>query len=250
MTNQIVASSNIESAVIDGDLSRLTPEQRVSYYQSVCKSIGINPLTRPFNYITLNGKLTLYATRNASDQLRKIHNVSIDDVNISMDSENITVIVKGHDAVGRSDVEIGVVSKKDMQGNIGNVTMKAVTKAKRRLTLSLCGLGWTDESEIETIPTAKPVNVNIDTGEVIEAEVQPSGNGSKPNTGTIDLIRARAIVGSDGKTYGECTKEELTFKRKAIIKKLGTPVDNATQSALQEKLDAIMLLLAEGEAQA
>ena len=33
-----------------------------------------------------------------------------------------------------------------------NAIMKAETKAKRRVTLSVCGLGFLDESEIETIP--------------------------------------------------------------------------------------------------
>jgi hypothetical protein len=32
--------------------------------------------------------------------------------------------------------------------------LKAVTKAKRRVTLSLCGLGMTDESEVDSIPGA------------------------------------------------------------------------------------------------
>jgi hypothetical protein len=43
-----------------------------------------------------------------------------------------------------------------MRGDFGNVVMKAVTKSKRRVTLSLCGLGMLDESEVETIPDAKP----------------------------------------------------------------------------------------------
>ena len=38
-------------------------------------------------------------------------------------------------------------------------------------TLSLCGLGWLDETEIETIPGAKPVTV-AETGEIIEAETK------------------------------------------------------------------------------
>ena len=37
---------------------------------------------------------------------------------------------------------------------LANGLMKAETKAKRRCTLSLCGLGMLDESEIETIPGA------------------------------------------------------------------------------------------------
>ena len=34
-----------------------------------------------------------------------------------------------------------------------NAKLKAITKAKRRVTLSICGLGFLDETEIETIPT-------------------------------------------------------------------------------------------------
>jgi hypothetical protein len=36
-----------------------------------------------------------------------------------------------------------------------NLIMKAVTKAKRRVTLSICGLGFLDESEVESIADAK-----------------------------------------------------------------------------------------------
>ena len=53
-----------ELALVTGDLSRLTPEQRLSYYNRVCESIDVNPLTRPFDYITLNGKLLLYAKKD------------------------------------------------------------------------------------------------------------------------------------------------------------------------------------------
>jgi hypothetical protein len=33
-----------------------------------------------------------------------------------------------------------------------NALMKGETKAKRRVTLSIAGLGWLDETELETIP--------------------------------------------------------------------------------------------------
>ena len=157
----------MESVLLQGDLSKLTPSQRVNYYQKVCESIGLNPLTRPFDYITLNNKLTLYAKKDAADQLRNIHGVSIDDVDIVDTPTQYIVKVKGHNKDGRTDVEIGVVNKTDMQGNLANAQMKAVTKGKRRLTLSLCGLGWLDETEIDSIPNAKPVIVDGNTGEIV-----------------------------------------------------------------------------------
>lgn len=172
----------MESVLLGGDLSKLTPDQRVSYYRNVCESVGLNPLTKPFDYMNLNSKLTLYAKKDATDQLRKINSVSIDDVDIVENETQFLVKVKGHDKTGRSDVEIGVVSKKDMQGNLGNVQMKAVTKAKRRLTLSLCGLGWLDETEVDTIPSAKLVSVQVDTGEIVDS---PSVENISQETGEV-----------------------------------------------------------------
>ena len=65
----------MESVLAKGDLAKLTPDERSRYYAEVCHSMGLNPLTEPFSYITLNGKLKLYATRACADQLRKIHGV-------------------------------------------------------------------------------------------------------------------------------------------------------------------------------
>ncbi len=160
------AAEAIEGVVVQGDLSKLSPEQRVVYYRNVCNSLGLNYLTRPFDYITLNGKLTLYARKDATDQLRRVYGISIGAPDIKFQDDWIIVTISAHDKSGREDSDIGVVSKKDMRGDFGNAVMKAVTKAKRRVTLSICGLGWSDETEVETIPDAKPVVVDIETGEI------------------------------------------------------------------------------------
>ena len=98
--------------------------------------------------------------------------MSIDDVDIIETEKQFIVKVKGHDQSGRADVEVGVVNKTDMRGDTANAQMKAVTKGKRRLTLSLCGLGWLDETEVQTIPDARPVAV-AETGEIIDAPTDP-----------------------------------------------------------------------------
>jgi hypothetical protein len=162
----------LEAVIIRGDLAKMAPAQRLDYYSQVCQSVGLNPLTKPFEYIVLNGKMTLYAKKDCADQLRRINGVSITKTDINTDGDYIVVTVYGQDKTGRSDVEIGVVSKKDMRGDYGNALMKAMTKAKRRLTLSLCGLGWLDETEVETIPDAKPVVVT-DNGEIVGETVTP-----------------------------------------------------------------------------
>lgn len=163
----VAPADQIEQVVMQGDLSKLSAEQRLSYYRSVCESLGLNPLTRPFDYIVLNGKLTLYAKKDAADQLRKIHSVSIGKPDIRFEDDLIIVAVEAHDRTGRTDADVGVVRKGDMRGDVANALMKAITKAKRRVTLSICGLGMLDETEVETIPDAKPVRVE-ESGKIAE----------------------------------------------------------------------------------
>ena len=211
-------SSAIEKVLIGGDLSNLTPTERMQYYKQVCESIGLNPLTKPFDYILLKSKegpkLTLYAKKDCTDQLRNIKGVSIDDVDIQEKEKFFLVKVKGHDKTNRTDVEIGVVNKADMFGDLANVQMKAVTKAKRRLTLSLCGLGWLDETEVETIPDAKPVTVT-ETGEIIEVKPVPAPTAERPYS--PDALKERLKIMSDSLT-GKCTDGQ----RQAVLINLKT----------------------------
>lgn len=164
----------MERVIITGDLSELTPAERVAYYMRTCESIGLNPLTKPFDYIKLSGKLTLYARKDATEQLRKNHKISITGLDKEMVGDGVYVVTAhARDGEGREDIDTGVVSVKGISGEaLANAYMKAITKAKRRVTLSICGLGFLDESELETIPDARPVIVD-DTG-TIRGEITPS----------------------------------------------------------------------------
>lgn len=181
MTNalQTQQQSAIEQVVIQGDLSQLTAGQRVDYYRQVCNSVGLNPFTKPFDYIKLNGKLTLYAKKDATDQLRSLRGVSIGKPDIEYLDDLVVVTVTAQDASGRTDSDLGAVTIGNLKGDArANAMMKAITKAKRRVTLSICGLGWLDETELETIPSAQPVDVDTETGEIVDAPTpQPNGNG-------------------------------------------------------------------------
>ncbi len=144
-----------EQVVVKGNLAGLSEEDRMHYYSAVCESLGLNPLTRPFEYITLNGKLTLYATRAATDQLRSIKGITITGLDPKQIGELFVVVATGRDRLGREDSSTGAVSVAGLRGEaLANAMMKAETKAKRRLTLSLAGLGMTDETEVDSIPGA------------------------------------------------------------------------------------------------
>ena len=161
----------LEKVLVQGDLSKLTPAERLQYYKKTCETLGLNPFTKPFDYIVLNGKLTLYARRDATEQLRKLNGISIKITSREQIGDLYIVQAQATDKDGRCDESIGAVSIAGLKGDaLANAMMKAETKAKRRVTLSLSGLGWLDESEIETIPDAKLAKVNENTGE-IEAEI-------------------------------------------------------------------------------
>ncbi len=256
--NEITEQSILEDVVIRGDLSKLSPEQRVQYYRMTCESLGLNPLTRPFDYIMLNGKLVLYAKKDATDQLRAKKGISIDDIDLKETEDTFVVKVKGHDASGRSDVEIGVVRKSDMQGNLANSQMKAVTKAKRRLTLSLCGLGWLDETEVETIPSAKPVIVS-DTGEIIDdkkslpeqlpkadddrqflAQFKPIGDF---HADTYPIEKANLMESANGKPFSTYdTKALMVWLTKALSAYEKTP-EGEKKTKLGAEITAVQAIL-------
>lgn len=144
--------SATEQALICGNLAALTDVQRLELYGRVCESLGLNPLTKPFDYIILNNKMTLYAKRDCTDQLRRAHGVSIVELTDKTVNDVYIVKARAQTSDGRSDTSTGAVSIKGLAGEaLCNALMKAETKAKRRVTLSVCGLGFLDETEAESL---------------------------------------------------------------------------------------------------
>lgn len=218
----------VERVMLLGDLSKLSAEERVSYYLQMCHSLGLNPLTKPFDYLNLGGKLVLYARKDATDQLRKIHGVSIVQLETKSEEGTYTVTAHAKDDTGREDCDIGVVPIANLKADfLANAKMKATTKAKRRVTLSICGLGMMDESETDSLPDAKPVAVDHQTGEIIDA---PKSNGHKPKTTVQDLVtRAAKIDAPDRCDQGiayikgnpEYTDKEQETVIAALLKRKG-----------------------------
>jgi hypothetical protein len=143
----------IESLVRRGDISALSHEERASYYLHLCESLGLSAASQPFIPLHLNGKEVLYASRTATDQLAAIHCLTreiIDGPKV-IDLAGTKIVYAACRAThpnGRTETAVATVSVSDPL----NCYMKVETKAKRRATLSILGLGVLDESELETIP--------------------------------------------------------------------------------------------------
>ncbi len=162
--NDIVQAGTraLEAYISAGDIGRLGPDQRVALYRAVCDSLGLNPLTQPFQYLTLSGKTVLYATKSATEQLRQIHGVSVVSMGKEVVGDILTVTVSVRDKTGREDISTGSVSLANLKGeSLANAWMKCETKAKRRATLSICGLAILDETEVDSIAGAVPVDLSV-----------------------------------------------------------------------------------------
>lgn len=154
-----IDDATLERMVVDGDCSNLTGQQRLQYYKARCDSAGVDLRAQPFQFIKLNGKLVLYALKGCTDQLASKHGIVASITDQRTESGIRTVTVRAAAKDGRQTDEIGSVTVDGLRGDaLANAYMKAVTKAKRRAILSICGLGMLDESEIETIPSAVKVN--------------------------------------------------------------------------------------------
>ena len=147
-----VSAMALQSALA-GDLKRLTADDRLKFYGALCQFTGLNPLSKPFDWLELQGKLVLYANKGCAEQLRKIHGVKIEILERKAEFGCLIVRVRATDAANRTDESIGVVPFDDRMSPLdkANAMMKSETKAKRRVSLSICGLGMLDESELDTV---------------------------------------------------------------------------------------------------
>ncbi len=148
----------LESLVLRGDISGLTADQKVQHYLGMCRILGLDAATQPLAYLRLSGKEVLYVTRGATDRLAAMHglNREIIDGPRVMDlagTKLVYAVCRATLPGGRYETATATVPLTDPV----NVLMKAETKAKRRATLAILGLGLLDETEVDSIPGAQTV---------------------------------------------------------------------------------------------
>jgi hypothetical protein len=99
---------------------------------------------------------------------------------------------------GRVDESIGALPIDKLQGEArANALMKCETKAKRRVTLSICGLGMLDESEIEGAQAT-------DNGGSLHLSPH-SGPGENPDAAP-----------KESSSYGKCMADLAVMDREAF----------------------------------
>ena len=196
----VVSAELQEKVLLGGDLSRLSVQERLAYYNNICLSLELNPLTRPFEYLSLSGKTVLYARKDCTEQLRTKRHVSVKIVSREV-VEGIYVVTAQACMPDtdmpegiRWDESIGAVPIENVKGEArANAMMKGETKAKRRVTLSICGLGMLDETEVDSIPGAKVMPEIPATPGLTYEQKYPGPKIVPPQASTVPSDRAPGV---------------------------------------------------------
>jgi hypothetical protein len=234
MTQEITKRESTEeilSAVLmHGDLSKLSNEQRLDFYFKVCESVGLNPLTQPLDFLKTQNGVKLYVNRGGTAQLREKHRVSTRIMAREKQGDLYVVTAKAFRPDGREEESTGAVTIKNLQGEaLANAVMKAETKAKRRATLDLCGLGWIEESEAESIPGATRVQFDVQSGaatagQALGGEISPFVDGevirSEDEADALELAITEADSMDALRKIGTLTPSELESYSKGDQKRI------------------------------
>ncbi len=161
----------MKSVITKGDLSSLTPEQLFNHYRSICDSLKLNWLTKPFDLIettdkeTQKKKLSLYPNANCAAQLAAEKEISIVRIEEEMMGDYLRIRLYGQDSKGRTGINVSAMFTKNKSGkDWENAYKKAYTQAQRRLWLSMAGLGITESSDVEELPNARKLELEPETG--------------------------------------------------------------------------------------
>jgi hypothetical protein len=189
----VIDPKAIETALMVGDLSKMDAATRIQYYLALCQSSGLNPLTRPFIVLKAeSGEMVWYATRECAEQLRKRHRVSMRVLSRERTEDGLYIVtVEASTPDGRVEQAQGIVPITKTKGTwkttetgkryfqeaktadgepvlqllsgkeLADALHRAESKAKRRCTLALCGLGL---PEVDERQTAQAVRFDPQTG--------------------------------------------------------------------------------------
>ena len=224
----------IQKIVTTGDLSGLSTEQKMGYLMYMCAKLDLDPAAQPFNLISFKQgfvtKEVLYCTKAGAEQITKNNNVSHSI--ISLESNDGLYIVKARASMpdGRYVEDMGIVDiSKGFGGNLpdntqlANLMLKAVTKAKRRATLSLLGLGMMDETEVQTLPEAKVVDITPKTSEPVADNRTLCRRCGKVVTSPLVIAKSTERFG-DVYCFPTCQNEEEKERRQKALKEVDAEI--------------------------
>lgn len=230
-SEELTADEKLHKLLFYGDISRFNDTQKNEYLFQLCRSLGLNPWTKPFDMIPTDKGVVVYANKGAGAQLRDLKAISVTKAyagllrlgNGAVDESIYEVEFEAEMAdprapggirrgVGVATVPIGFGKDTRLMGDaLATAIMKCWTKAERRVTLAISGLGFMDATEVDSMisdrkdtpaapqrraPRALPTTVRSEP----EAAPPPPASvavvgGEKVNTATGEVITDAEVVG-------------------------------------------------------
>jgi hypothetical protein len=141
----------------------------------------------------------------------------------------------------RTDESIGAVPLDGLNGvDRANAMMKAETKAKRRVTLAICGLSVLDETEVETVRGATVAQVDHSTGAIVSGTKEAAQAVCQAKLAEIN--QRRALPPADGTVTYEPIKEEPSLEHQLRESIKQVDARNARRGKSKGRADRSQLL--------
>jgi len=209
-----IESATMNKIIQTGDLSGLSENEISSYYIQFCKSLNLNPVTKPFDIIAFQGKKVLYPGKNASEQLRANNKISLLDPKSRIENGLYYLTVKATTPDGREDFSTAILDITNLKGiALANAIMKTETKAKNRVTLSICGLGYFEEMDTDITGNS---NKKISKFEKVENPDFESNLEMLKKVSNI-IYSSKQPRKQDLETAGKSNKENFTVYIKELM---------------------------------
>ena len=177
----------LAQAHADGkDTRSLEPADRKAVLVGLARKLGLNPMSNAVMFLLTNGRETLYVTKQGTDQIAAAARLQRETIKgpevVTIEGRKLVFCqVRATHPDGRSEVSTATLALMDPVNDL----MKCETKAKRRATLSVCGLGLLAEDEIETIPGAQ--RVPMSTTETAQATETAAPTGENAAAAVADV---------------------------------------------------------------
>ena len=145
--------ADIVAILARGNISSLSEEEKTQYYLELCYALKLDPRFRPVDFIEGKGNsLTPYLNKGATDALARAGSIQritvVQPKVIELDSVKcVMCVARATDPSGRYEERIATA----LLRNHENILMRVETKAYRRATLAVLGIGMLDESELDGI---------------------------------------------------------------------------------------------------
>lgn len=124
---------------------------------------------------------------------------------------------------GRQDESIGAVPIAALKGEaLANAMMKCETKAKRRVTLSICGLGMLDETEVESVSSSQTYHVTAPVPDPSQAEKLHVSPEARPPA--VDANHGETPAPAPDLTLGAVLLQKVTMNVRGAKDQVGTAV--------------------------